>query len=163
MIKYIRGMVSGGSLGTIMETELPPKVYQREKRFRPDAKLVNAVYEMLNFQLFNSTLTRPQILLRQQRNQWGQTLCYSQRAKRGTDCIIDISDKWYCIQWLITVLSHEMIHQYQWDLRHTESPIDFHGSTFYEWSTKFREHKIPLSDAYDGDYWLSNQQFKEQV
>lgn len=162
MIKYIRGMVNGGSISTVMKTELPPKVYQREKRFRPDAKLVNVVYEMLNFQLFNSTLTRPQIILRQHRNQFGQTLCYTQRVRRGTDCVIDISDKWYCVQWLIAVLSHEMIHQYQWDLRQY-SEIDFHGSTFYEWSTKFSEHDIPLSSTYDGDYWLSHQKFKEQV
>lgn len=59
-------------------------------------------------------------------------------------------DKWYCRQWLIIVLAHEMCHQYQWDvvgekrIKQGKNPIMSHGPSFFIYRDKLAKHGIPL-------------------
>jgi hypothetical protein len=72
-------------------------------------------------------------------------------------------DKWYSRQWLITVLAHEMCHQYQWDVQGLErlkkgkEPIMSHGPSFFVFRDKLKEHGIALKSAHSKRRWFLHQ------
>jgi hypothetical protein len=69
-------------------------------------------------------------------------------------------DKWYCKQWLITVLAHEMCHQYQWDIQGMErlkrgkQPLMSHGPSFFVFRDKLKKHGISLKGAHSKRKWF---------
>jgi hypothetical protein len=56
---------------------------------------------------------------------------------------------------MITVLAHEMVHQYQWDIysvkreRQGLTNIMSHGPSFFEWKDRLAEFAIDLRTAYN--------------
>jgi len=72
-------------------------------------------------------------------------------------------DKWFCKQWLITVLAHEMCHQYQWDVlgykrvKAGQKPIMSHGPSFFIFREKLAMHGIPLRRAMGVRSWFRYQ------
>ena len=78
-------------------------------------------------------------------------------------CIIRVSDKWFCKQWLITTLAHEMVHQYQWDIQGRErikngkEPFISHGPTFFQFRDKLAENNISLKRAHGIKGWFKHQ------
>jgi hypothetical protein len=79
---------------------------------------------------------------------------------------IKLSDKWYCAQWMVAVLAHEMVHQYQWEIlgKNMEGRIKWyvmnHGPSFYEWRDAMAEYQIPLNLFIKTSYqWFKTQSF----
>ena len=76
-------------------------------------------------------------------------------------------DKWFCKQWLIATLAHEMCHQYQWDilgpirLDEGKQPILSHGPSFFVFRDKLAQHGIRLKSHYGMRRWLKYQNFQK--
>lgn len=72
-------------------------------------------------------------------------------------------DKWYCKQWLVNTLAHEMCHQYQWDiignqrLIEGKQPIMSHGPSFFVFREQLKEHGINLKTAHSKRKWFKYQ------
>jgi len=138
-------------LRVLMNTPLPPISQQRRKVFRPSIREVHKTYDLINKYVFNNKLKRPKITLSQCRDYWGLCtgLWYPTRSGRCVE--IKLSDKWYCAQWMVAVLAHEMVHQYQWEIlgRNMEGKLKWnvmnHGPSFYEWRDTMAEYQIPLN------------------
>ena len=110
------------------------------------------MYKLLNFTIFNNELTIPRIDVTSRcRRYWG--ICFGATDKipyRNTYCKIRIMDKFFCKQWLIMILAHEMCHQYQWDIlgkqrvAEGKESIMSHGPSFFLFKEKLESHGIPL-------------------
>ena len=72
-------------------------------------------------------------------------------------------DKWYCKQWLVTTLAHEMCHQYQWEIIGAErismgkDPIMSHGPSFFLFRERLKEHGISLKTSHSKRKWFKYQ------
>ena len=81
----------------------------------------------------------------------------------GSYCEIEMMDKWFCPQWMVTTLAHEMCHQYQWDIVGPErdeqgyKPIMSHGPTFFQFRDDLNNHYIPLKTAHSQRRWFKHQ------
>lgn len=158
-------MFRNTSLKEIMQEELPPIAYQKRLQYRTDYDEVVKLYRMLNKTIFNNKLIMPEIeVMPRCRKYWG--MCYGSiqmPTTRKSYCKIRLMDKWYCKQWLITVLAHEMCHQYQWDviglqrLSKGKQPIMSHGPSFFVFRDKLKKHGIPLKSAIVRRKWFQHQ------
>jgi hypothetical protein len=90
-------------------------------------------------------------------------MCYGSLempSKAKSFCKIRLMDKWYCKQWLITVLAHEMCHQYQWDIQGMErlkrgkQPLMSHGPSFFVFRDKLKNYGISLKSAHSKRKWF---------
>jgi hypothetical protein len=83
--------------------------------------------------------------------------------KKSSQCKIRLSDKWYCKQWLINTLAHEMAHQYQWDVysktRHLEGkyPVMSHGPSFYTFRKQLAKYGLVLKRSSGMKRWFRYQ------
>jgi hypothetical protein len=100
------------------------------------------------------------------RKYWG--MCYASYEivkYRKTYCKIRLMDKWFCKQWLITTLAHEMVHQYQWDIdgtkreREGKERLMSHGPSFYAHRERLAKHGISLKVGHGQKRWLKHQSF----
>jgi hypothetical protein len=151
------------SIKELMETPLPSLTEQRKLAYRPSIKEVNKLYDQLNKDIFQNKLVRPEIQLGIRRQCWGICLGYVKPRKPGTWCVIKLSDKWYCKQWLIAILAHEMSHQYQWDIIGPKRYLkgkDFlmsHGPTFFQHRDRMLKYNIPLKVSFRKSRWFRYQ------
>lgn len=149
----------------IMRLPLPTITDQRKLVYRPSAREVVHVYELLNHYVFDNSLTRPRIeIIPRCRKYWG--MCMGERSSvlsKGSFCKIRMMDKWYCPQWMVTTLAHEMAHQYQWDIEGPEREyngknwIMSHGPSFFQFRNRLAEHYIPLKTAHSTRCWFKHQ------
>ena len=145
--------------------ELPSIADQKRLFYRTDRAEVVAVYRMLNKHVFNNKLIMPEIeVMPRCRKYWG--MCYGSLqmpTKTKSFCKIRMMDKWYCRQWLVIVLAHEMCHQYQWDveglkrLNKGKEPIMSHGPSFFIFRDKLKKLGIPLKSAHSKRRWFKHQ------
>ena len=151
------------SLIELMETPLPSLTKQKRQTYRPNLREVYQIFDLLNAEIFQNKLVRPEIELGTRRLCWGICLGYSRPRPTGSYCIIKLSDKWYCKQWLITILAHEMSHQYQWDVigpkRHKKGKnfLMSHGPTFFQHRNRMLRHNIPLKVGFRKKKWFEHQ------
>lgn len=148
------------SLKKTMKCDLPPLTEQRSKIYRPSLKETIHYYELINEKIFNSHLIRPKIILQRCHGYWGKCVGYDFLQQCGSYCEIYLSDKWYCQQWFLTVLSHEMSHQYQFDIIGPKLGKDSHmshGPTFFKFKNKLEQHGIPLKIAHSTRKWFKYQ------
>ena len=72
-------------------------------------------------------------------------------------------DKWFCKQWMISTLAHEMCHQWQWDIISSarrklgKEPIMSHGPTFYMFRERLADHGISLKRYHRRGKWFKTQ------
>jgi hypothetical protein len=149
-----------------MEAELPSITYQRRKYFRPTQKEVNYAYKILNFYLFDNRLRKPYIELGQRRKTWGFCTWESELQATGSHCNIYLSNKWFCQQWFLQTLAHEMVHQYQWDITRWEDHdgkyvklSEAHGPDFFQFRERFAYYGLNLKTAYGMKRWFRHQDF----
>lgn len=152
-------------LRELMREELPNIAYQRRLSFRTSQEEVIELWKMLNKTIFDNRLELPEIeVVPRCRQYWG--ICIGSYYKiRGQKsyCKIRVMDKWFCKQWLITTLAHEMCHQYQWDIigeerRHLGlDPIMSHGPSFYLFRDKLAMYGIPLKRHHRVKRWFKHQ------
>ncbi len=149
----------------LMNDELPNITYQKRLSYRTSRREVLALFRLLNREIFQNKLPVPQIeIMGRCRRYWGYCTAKNYYPALGkSNCIIRLSDKWYCKQWLIIVLAHEMCHQYQWDIDSLErmkmgkEPLMSHGPSFFKFKNKLAKHNIPLNRAMSIKKWFQNQ------
>ncbi len=157
------------NLKELMDEPLPSKSDQRAKKYRPKMREVKAIYRLINRTVFYNSLPMPTIVLRRLYDAVG--MCEGKEGpirKTKSHCIIHLADRYYCRQWFISTLAHEMVHQYQWDIysnirvkrgltRHMS-----HGPSFYIWRKKLKKHGIGLkANAIHEHRWFKLQDTKD--
>lgn len=156
-----------------MNAELPNISVQKRLPFRPQTWEVDAAYKALNRSIFDNVLTMPAIEISSLKKCWGTCCWHSIRQRRsswgkpGTWCSINLMDKWFCPQWFLTTLAHEMVHQYQWDHyrwdfeeehgRAMFTDSGAHGPSFYAWRDSLAEWGISLKIAHGQKRWFRHQ------
>jgi hypothetical protein len=154
-------------LQRIMSQELPTISAQKRLLYRTDLGEVKYLFKILNQEIFNNELSMPEFeILARCREYWG--MCQAKHFipnlnSSRSGCLIRLQDKWYCKQWLINTLAHEMCHQYQWDViskkrvRKGMRPIMSHGPTFFVFRDKLAKHGIALKRANSTNRWFKHQ------
>lgn len=160
-------MFRNSQLFIMMTQDLPNITFQKRMSYRTYTKEVLSLFKLINKEIFGNRLPIPSIQVQSNcRNYWG--MCTAKYLSLNMDenesqCIIKLSDKWYCKQWLITTLAHEMCHQYQWDVlghkrvREGKKPIMSHGPSFFIHRSKLMKHGIPLKKALGAGPWFTHQ------
>jgi len=155
------------SLKALMDRELPSLKYQRAKKYRPKLSEIKAIYRCINREVFYGSLNMPKFVVKPMRGAWGA--CEGKNKKRyktKSNCVIWLNDRWYCQQWLISTLVHEMVHQYQWDvysnirIKNGQPPLMSHGPSFFIWRKKLKKFNITLNTEGNHEKWLQTQDLK---
>lgn len=154
-----------------MSEELPNLSYQKRLRYRTSQREVMDLFKIINYEIFNNKLPVPKIqIMARCRKYWGYCIAnnfYPGSIYDKSDCTIRLSDKWFCKQWLITTLAHEMCHQYQWDIESKKRiknglpPIMSHGPTFFQFKDKLAKHGISLKRSHGMKRWFRHQKFSK--
>jgi hypothetical protein len=157
-------MARPNPIRAMMASPLPPKTLQRRLPYRPKLSEVIYTYNILNKYVFDNQLDRPNITLKPLQKAWG--MCFGlleEDRETGSNCRIQISDKWYSTQWMVATLAHEMVHQYQWDIRGPERQengkdwLMSHGPSFYEHREQLEYYGVPLKVSHGRRAWFRTQ------
>lgn len=161
-------MARPNPLRRIMELELPSLTYQRRKLFRPGDEDISYAYKIINKYVFDNCLRMPVIEQGVLRKAWG--VCeWRSNFENGSWVKIRLMDKWFCPQWFMNTLAHEMVHQYQWDIYRWEH-LDYygrpmhecsggHGPSFYMWRERFEHYGLNLKIYHSQRRWFRHQDF----
>jgi len=146
----------------ILATPLPSKTVQRRLSYVPTKEFTSHVFDLLNECVFGGHLTRPCINFRSLLpKHWGLCIGFDED---NLYCKLRLNRGFYCVQWFVIVLAHEMAHQHQWVVQgphrrtHKKEPLLSHGKTFYLYKNKLAEIGIPLKVYYDDVKWFKYQQ-----
>ena len=154
----------------LMREELPNMTYQKKLSYRPSQSDVVKLFKLLNEEIFNNKLPMPEIEVAARcRKYWGYCIGLEilELTTDKSNCKIKLMDKWFCKQWLITTLAHEMVHQYQWDIdgvkriKQGKDPIMSHGPSFYKHKKKLAKFGISLKKAHGRKKWFKHQNFNK--
>jgi len=155
----------------IMAQPLPSITYQKRKSFRPSDDEIIYAYNLINKYVFDGVLKRPQITKGSLKQAWGYCQWLPQEQDTGSWCQIRLMDKWFCPQWFMNTLAHEMVHQYQWDVdrwahidRYGRGPnmlSGAHGPSFFEWRDQFAHYDLYLKTWFGQKRWFKYQDFKK--
>lgn len=158
-------MYKKSALSEIMISDLPKITYQKRLSYRTNVDEVQFLFHLINNEVFDGVLRTPQFIVRSRcRKFWGE--CHGEPVDINPEksrCSITMSDKWYCRQWLVAMLAHEMCHQYQWDIvsaereRQGKESIMSHGPTFFIFRDRLAEHGIPLKSFFRSKPWFKYQ------
>lgn len=162
-------MARPNPLRAIMNQPLPPLTYQRRKLYRPDADEITWTYNKINYYVFEGALKRPLIETGNLQKCWGYcNWNYSPPIETSSSmCNIKLSNKWFCQQWFVNTLAHEMVHQWQWDVyrwQHLElynrdlcQTTGAHGASFFLWRDRFIEYNLKLKSWHRMKKWFKFQ------
>lgn len=151
-------------LVSLMETPLPTITDQKRFVYRPEIEEVIYVYNLLNKHIFDCQLVRPPIELGTIKKAWG--MCIGDRTGDNYEKLystIRLYDKWYCPQWMVSVVAHEMCHQVQWDidgqqrLELGKEPLLGHGPSFFKYRERLNSFGIPLKTKFSIRKWFKYQ------
>jgi hypothetical protein len=153
----------------LMSEPLPSIGLQKKLYYRPTKKEVKELYTIINKEVFNNQLPSAKVEVKSHcRGYWGICIAQGFNPKRKTSqCIIRLSDRWFCKQWLINTLAHEMVHQHQWDIYSKErdkqgkEPIMSHGPSFYKFRKKLSKHGIVLKKSSGMNRWFKYQKLSK--
>ena len=161
-------MARPNPIRAIMESPLPGITYQRRKQFRPGYADINYAYNIINRYCFDNQLRKPEIVQRQLKGVWGFCQWELEEQNNGSHCFINLVDKWFCPQWFIQTLAHEMAHQYQWDVHRWEyyngkmsTDGGGHGPSFFMWRERFDHYGLDLKTAHGMKRWFKHQDFRK--
>ena len=158
-------MARPNPIRAIMEAPLPSITYQKRKGFRVGPAEVKYAYKIVNRYVFDNQLRMPEIVTGITRDYWGMCMGSFVAYPTGSYCRIKLSDKWFCPQWFMNVIAHEMAHQYQWDIdRYNRAdnglePIMSHGPSFFMWRDRFAQNGLTLKTANGQKRWFDHQDF----
>lgn len=162
-------MARPNPIRAIMEQPLPSITYQKRKLFRPSYTDINYAYNIINKYVFDNQLIKPKITKRVIQQAWGFCSWEDTEQKSGSHTNIHIYDKWFCPQWFMNTLAHEMVHQYQWDIYrwdhqeyHGREMSKFggaHGPSFYMWRDRFDHYGLNLKRWHGQKRWFKHQDF----
>lgn len=164
-------MKKRSQLYEMMNEDLPNLSYQKKLKYRTSHKEVSELFHLLNDEVFDNKLPIPKIqVMSRCRKYWGLCIAadfHPNFSPKKSECVIRLMDKWFCKQWLITTLAHEMCHQYQWDVesriraKKGLEPIMSHGPTFFQFKSKLSKHGIDLKRGHGIRRWFKYQSFKK--
>jgi len=161
-------MARPNPIRAIMEAPLPSITYQRRLQFRPSYADINYAYNICNRYLFDNRLRKPVIEQGSRRQTWGFCQWEEDYDNTGSYCTISIMDKWFCPQWFIQTLAHEMVHQYQWDIHRFEyhngkmdKKSGAHGPDFFMFRERFDHYGLYLKQWYGQKRWFKHQDFRK--
>ena len=153
----------------IMAQELPGITYQRRKSFRPAENDIVYAYNLINKYVFDGVLVRPVLVQGSYRKVMGYCQWNKEQQDSGSWCQIGLVNKWFCPQWFMNTLAHEMVHQYQWDiyrwehLDHYGRPMfegsGAHGPSFFMWREHFSHYGLNLKTWFGQKRWFRHQDF----
>ena len=156
--------LSDYALTDIMDYPIPSFTEQKRLMYRPTHRDVVHVYHQLNEHVFGNSLRVPKIEVQSHcRKYWGQCSGEIYLQRTGSFCHIRMMDKWFCPQWMVTILAHEMSHQYQWDVIGPELSADgrdhlmSHGPSFFTFRDELSAVNIPLKTAHSQRKWFKYQ------
>ena len=156
--------LSNYSLSEIMEFPLPPVYIQKKLPYRPTKSDVRHVYNEINYHIFDHKLKIPKLILASHcKKYWGMCIADSMVNYTGSYCTIKLMDKWFCPQWMVITVAHEMCHQYQWDIegpKRVKKGKDFimsHGPSFFKFRDKLEKHSISLKTSHSQRRWFKHQ------
>lgn len=147
-------------IALFMQKDLPTLSEQRAKPFRPTEGQARYYFRLLNLLIFGNRLSTPKITIRRLHGAWGQC-----QGNENLSCEIELTDRFYCRQWFLIVLAHEMCHQYQWEIlgqqriQQGRRPIMSHGPTFFIFRENLKRFGIPLKTAVRTHRWFKLQDF----
>lgn len=152
------------SISDMMNIPLPSITNQKRLLFRPTLNDAVHVYTELNYLVFHNELTIPDIyIMPRRRKYWGMCMGDIHEYDTGSLCEIELMDKWFCPQWFVTVIAHEMSHQHQWDVegpkryRKGKEFLMSHGPTFFRFRERINKYGIPLKTAHSMRRWFKYQ------
>jgi len=158
-------MARPNPIRAMMQAPLPSLTEQRRMSFRPTIDEINYTYNILNRYIFDNELKRPPIELGAWKGYWGECTGHDEFTNKGTYCTMKLSDKWFCVQWMVTTLAHEMAHQYEWDIvgeyyesRGKERRMTHH-SAFFLFRDQMAYYGIDLKTAHRMKRWFKYQDF----
>jgi hypothetical protein len=146
-----------------MQTPLPSKNQQRKLKFRPTKDQIKEIFALLNEHVFEGKLKQPSINLRSM-EYLGLCTGYDDPDHHVK---IRLTNGFFCIQWFIMILAHEMAHQYQWVIhgprRVAQKRIALlsHGKSFFEFREQLTALGIPLKSEYSTYKWMKHQDLKK--
>lgn len=154
-------------LHLLMQSDLPSVSAQKRLLYRTNQDQVENLYRLLNINIFQNSLIMPEFkVIARCRKYWGYCIANEDPKPNKSVCVIKLSDKWFCKQWLIIILAHEMCHQYQWDIEGLErlnmgkKPIMSHGPSFFKFKHNLAKYNIPLGrEAMGAHMWFSKQKY----
>ena len=143
-----------------MQAPLPSKIKQRKRCFIPDKELGRYVYAALNNAIFEDKLSKnTAIMYRRLAHTWGLCTQFEPDLPGGSRyCKIRLDYRFFCVQWFVTILAHEMVHAYQWEV--LQCGLDCsedHNETFYAFVDPLKEVGIPLKEQYNVIEWFATQ------
>lgn len=156
-------MARSNPIRAVMQAELPSITYQRRKLFRPDVSDAIYAYKIINRYVFDNQLRRPIIEIAQTKKCWAYCEWKDKHVWNGSWCVIRLNDKWFCPQWFLNTLAHEMVHQYQWDVYRWDHNLPensgAHGPSFFMWREEFEYYGLTLKTAFGQRRWFKFQDF----
>ena len=158
-------MARPNPIRAIMEADLPSITYQRRKLFRPTHEDALYAYKIINRYVFDNELRRPVIEIAQTKKCWGYCQWQRHHVWNGSWTTIRLNDKWFCPQWFMNTLAHEMVHQYQWDVYRWEYGLPEnsggHGPSFFAWRDIFDYYGLTLKTSFGQRRWFTFQDFNK--
>lgn len=146
-----------------MHSELPSISYQKQKKFRPTHNDLISAYNLINRLVFSNSLRLPDIELIQTQKCWGYCEWRNDYEYNGSNCIIRLNRNWFCVQWFMNTLAHEMVHQYQWDIWRQSNNLPKnsggHGPSFFMWREEFAHYGLTLKTSFGQKRWFRHQNF----
>jgi hypothetical protein len=109
------------------------------------------LHNLINQTIFQGKLSTCDIAIRPMKKVWGWCLGFQENDQ--FHCRIELPPSWPFPQYAITVLAHEMCHQYQWEIvtprriRQGQTYIMSHGPSFFHWRDRLNRHFIPLHES----------------
>ena len=158
-------MARPNPIRTIMAMPLPSITYQKHKQFRPTDSDIIYAYNIINRHVFDGQLKRPEITQGRINNCWGQCTWMQHPDTLEYYTKIRLVDKWYCAQWFMNTLAHEMVHQWQWDIHRVDNGgyiyeySGAHGPSFFAWRDRFAEYGLHLKTSHRMKKWFTYQDF----
>lgn len=162
-------MARPNPITAIMEAPLPSIMYQRRKLFRPSAADLLYAYKKINRYVFDNQLRRPVLELGQTQRCWAYCSWENEHQFNGSFCRIRLNSNWFCPQWFVQTLAHEMVHQYQWDIYRWQHIDQFgrdldprggaHGPSFFAWREQFEYYGLTLKTSFGQKRWFKHQDF----
>lgn len=158
-------MARPNPIRAIMEAELPSITYQRRKLFRPTYEDTLYAYKIINRHVFANQLRLPKITISQTQKCWGYCTWNKHLIENGSWCEIRLNDKWFCPQWFMNTLAHEMVHQWQHDIYRWDHKLPEngggHGPSFFIWREEFAYYGLTLKTAFGQKRWFRHQNFNK--
>lgn len=156
--------MKNSKLAEYMNESLPTVSFQKRKGYKTTITEIRKIYKLINSEIFNNKLPTAKLVLKNRINDaWGMCIGNKYPTKKKSGCTLIIGRNWYCKQWLIMTIAHEMSHQYQWDvigynrLQKNKEPLMSHGPTFYKFRNKMNRVGIPLKRVIHGSNWFKKQ------